>query len=533
MRTKRVLIVGGGSSGWTTAAYLNAVLNVGEQKFVDISLIESPDVPRIGVGEATIPNINRTLASIGIDEAEFMKAVDGTFKQSIRFVNWLDNNREFYHHPFCRYGPGPGDDAGRRWLMSDRSLPFMNTVSAQPGICEMDLSPKMLDNEDSGLALVYAFHMDALKFADYLTAFATARGVSHHRDHVIDVDMHENGYVAAVQTASGKHLSADLFIDCTGFAAQLIEKKLGIGWVDCSRWLLCDRAITMNVPYEHHYPGYVRPYTTATALSAGWVWDIPLQTRRALGYVHSSAFLEENHAEKELRAFEGAHAASLPSRVVNFKVGRRKQQWAANCIAIGLAGGFIEPLESTGLYLSQIASEALAEYFPYTEDMAPLAFRFNRVMANRFHEILDFINMHYCLTRRTDTDFWREIRRPERINDRLKAKLDYWRIKPPSAYDFEDQFFPGQPDMRLDSGGASGDNRYPIDTGRLWNHHSYENVLYGMDYLRDECRAWYGENRPRPGVLKKVRDAIESAPGKLPPHDVWLKRMVGMADFEG
>jgi tryptophan halogenase len=287
----------------------------------------------------------------------------------------------------------------------------------------------------------------------------------------------------------------------------------------------------MNVPYEHHYPGYVRPYTTATALSAGWVWDIPLQTRRSLGYVHSSAHLSADDAEKELRAFEGGHAESLPSRIVNFKVGRREQPWTANCIAIGLSGGFIEPLESTGLYLSQIAAEILVEYFPHTDDMAPMAFRFNRIMANRFYEILDFINMHYCLTRRTDTEFWREIGRPERVNDRLRAKLDFWKIKPPSSYDFEDQFFPGQPDSELFTGGPAGDNRYPIDTGRLWNHHSYENILYGMDYLRDECREWYGADRPRTAILKRVLNAVDAAPGKLPPHDVWLKKMAGMADY--
>jgi tryptophan halogenase len=326
-------------------------------------------------------------------------------------------------------------------------------------------------------------------------------------------------------------LEADLFIDCTGFSAQLIEKKLGVGFADCSQWLLCDRAVTMNVPYEHHYPGYVRPYTAATALSAGWVWEIPLQNRRSLGYVHSSAHLSADDAEKELRAFEGDHSDGLSSRVVDFMVGRREQPWTANCVAIGLSAGFIEPLESTGLYLSQVASSLLSEHFPYTDDMAPFAFRFNRLMTNRFYEILDFINMHYCLTRRTDTEFWREIRRPERINDRLKAKLDFWRIKPPTVSDFEDQFFPGQPDMPLVSGGALGDNRYPIDTGRLWNHHSYENILYGMDFLRDECQERYGDKRPRPAVLKQVLDAVNAAPGKLPPHDVWLQRMVGMADY--
>ncbi len=152
-------------------------------------------------------------------------------------------------------------------------------------------------------------------------------------------------------------------------------------------------------------------------------------------------------------------------------------------------------------------------------------------MQNRFHEILDFINMHYCLTRRADTEFWREVRRPERINDRLRAKLDYWRIKPVSVSDFEDQFFPGQAEIPLVSGDVSGDNRFPIDTGRLWNHYSYETILYGMDFLRDECRERYGRNRPRPAVLKKVLNAIKAGPDKLPPHDVWLQRLVGMADY--
>ena len=538
MKTKRVIVVGGGSAGWTAAAYLNAALNVGDQKVVEISLVESPDVPRIGVGEATIPNIRHTLAVMGIDELDFMRAVDGTFKQSIRYVNWLDDKRKFYHHPFCRYGSGPGDDGGRRWLKSDRSVPFTNTVSAQPVICEMGLSPKMLGNENSVIPLEYAFHMDAVKFADYLNAFSTARGVTGYVDHVIGIDMHENGNIAAIQTKSGKRMEADLFIDCTGFAAELIGKKLGVGFTDCSKWLLCDRAITINVPYDHYYPGYVRPYTSATALSAGWVWEIPLQTRDSFGYVHSSAFISADEAEKELRAFVGNHTEPLNSGIVNFMVGRRQQPWTANCIALGLSGGFIEPLESTGLYLAQVASGLLVEHFPYTDDMAPLAFRFNRIMRNRFYEILDFINMHYCLTRRKDTEFWRQVGRPEMINDRLRAKLDYWRIKPPSVSDFADQFFPTQAGMPPSSemgpsetAGVAGDKRSPIDTGGLWNHHSYEHILYGMDFLSDECREWYGENRPRPDVLKEVLDAVNTAPDKLPPHDVWLKHMVGMADY--
>ncbi len=525
----RVLVVGGGSAGWMAAAYLTAALNR-DEKTADIALIESPDVPRIGVGEATIPNINHILRVIGIDEEDFMRRVDGTFKQSIRYVNWLEGRGDFYHHPFSRYRPSPIDTTGRDWLMSDRSIPFTETVTAQTAFCELGLSPKMVGQWDFGTPLSYAFHMNALKFADYLCEVSTARGVTHHLDHVVDVHTHEDGAIDAVSTKSGQRLEADLFIDCTGFAALLMEKTLGVDWVDCSQWLLCDRAITMAVPYEHHYRGYVRPFTTATALSNGWVWEIPLQDKRSLGYVHSSSLLEKEDAEREIRRFEGAHAESLDTRFIYFKVGYREKAWVKNCIAIGLAGNFIEPLESTGLYLSDLATVILTEHFPHHGDMEALAFRFNRVMVNRFYEILDFINMHYCLTRRTDTEFWREVQKSERINDRLQAKLDFWRVKPPSPSDFEDQFVPGQPNRPLESR-LSGDHRAPIDTAGLWGYESYEAILYGMDFLREECDAWFGTDRPKTRVLPRVIQKLQMAPQKLVRHEEWLHQVLGMPRY--
>jgi tryptophan halogenase len=531
IETKRVLIVGGGSSGWMAAAYLEAALNRDGRRFADISLIESPDVPRIGVGEATIPSIKHILATIGIDEVEFLRRVDGTFKQAIKYVNWLDGGGESYYHPFRILRMDPVDSSSLNWLRSDRSIPFAETVSQQPVMCDLNLAPQMLGRWDFGPQLRYAFHMNALKFADYLCELATSRGVKHCLDHVVDVEMAENGDIAAVKTKGGERLEADLFIDCTGFAGLLIEKKLGVGWVDCSQWLLCDRATVMRVPYEHHYPGYVRPYTTATALSAGWVWEIPLQDNRSLGYVHSSTFLNDDDADKEIRTFEGEHAGSLDARIVHFKVGRREKAWVRNCVAIGLSGGFIEPLESTGLYLSDQATVMLTEYFPYHGDMAPLAFRFNRIMANRFYEILDFINMHYCLTRRADTAFWREVQKPARITERLQAKLDFWKIKPPSVADFEDQWFPGQPDSPLSSGNLPGDHRSPIDTSSAFPLASYKAILYGMDFLNAECDKWYGTNRPATRVSQRITERLRDAPHKLPTHDVWLRRMVGMADY--
>lgn len=532
MKSRRVLIVGGGSSGWMTAAYLEAALRDDPRANVEITLIESPDIPRIGVGEATIPSITHVLSVIGVNLAEFMRAVDGTFKQSIKHVNWLHNNGHSYHHPFCREVNPSIDRTGLDWLISDRSIPYMETVSAQPKLCHLGMAPMMMSQWDFGAPLAYAFHLNAQKFADYLRDIATRRGVMHVLDDVTDTQLKEDGNIAAVKTKQGKTLTADLFIDCTGFASLLIEKALNAGWVDFSQWLLCDRALVMRIPHEQYYPGQVRPYTTATALSSGWVWETVLTTGRAIGYVHSSDHISLERAEEELRAYEGPHSKDLSARSVDFKVGMREKAWVKNCIAIGLSGGFIEPLESTGLYLSYMAAIVLQEHFPYRdEDMETMAFRANRVMATRYQEVLDFINMHYCLTKRTDTDFWRDVQRPEHIVPRLKAKLDYWKLKPPSAIDFVDQFMPGMSSDGMDPGSFPGDHRPLVDTGGLWNHKSYECILYGMDFMADEYRERYGSNRPKPHVAQPVIDRLRAAPSKLPPHDVWLQRVLGMENY--
>jgi tryptophan halogenase len=531
IRPKRVVIVGGGSAGWMAAAYLDAALNQPNRRVAEITLVESPDVPRIGVGEATIPSINHILAVIGINEIDLLRRVDGTFKHAIKYVNWLDGDGDAYYHAFGRRRMQPIDFSASDWLRSDRSIPFSETISAQPALCEACIGPHQLPGNPKVAQFTYAYHMNALKFADYLCEIATSRGVTHYRDHVTEVEMAENGDIAAVRTRGGQRLEGDLFVDCTGFAALLIEQKLGVEWIDCSQWLLCDRATTMHVPYEHHYPGYLRPYTTATALSAGWVWEIPLQDKRSLGYVHSSAFIDDDKAEQEVRAFEGQHSESLDTRIVHFKVGHREKAWVRNCVAIGLSGGFIEPLESTGLYLSDLATVMLSEHFPNHDDMAPLAFRFNRIMADRFYEILDFINLHYCLTRRTDNDYWREVGKPERMHDRVRAKLEFWRSKPPSLLDFDDASFPGELAIPLPSGGGPGDHRPPVDTAGVFGLSSYEAILYGMDFLHTECDHWYGKNRPPTQVLGPIAQRVDIAKQRMPNHDDWLQQVCGMPAY--
>ena len=530
MNPRKILIVGGASAGWLTAAHLHSVLNRDGRELVNISVLESLETPVSGVGESTLPNINRILAILGVDQQEFMRRVDGTFKQGSKFVNWLHNEGEYFYHPFSMPRSGVVDRSGQRWLKSNRSVPFAETVSAQPMLCEQDLSPRMLSRWDFGPPLTYAFHVDELKFANYLRELLTDR-VTQHTGQIAAVEMAGNGDIAAVNSSNGERLEADLFIDCTGSAALLSGKELDVAWVDCSEWLLCDRALSIRVPYEQHYPGYVHPYTTATALSAGWAWDIPLQDSRSLGYVYSSAFLSEEAADRELRFLEGSHADSVTSTETRFKTGHRENAWVRNCISIGAASASIDPLESTGLHMIDVAATMLVEHFPYGEEMGPLAYRYNRIMKNRFYEILDFVNLHYCLTRRTDTDFWREVQRPERINERLQAKLSFWRVKQPTPMDFEDQFFPGQSDTPLPSSKVAGDYRSPVDTASLWDHENYEVVLYGMDFLNEECDDWFGEQRPNPGVPRHIVERLRLAPQKLPPHAIWLQQVCGMPNY--
>ncbi len=531
---RKVVIVGGGSAGWTTAAYLNGALNDrGQNKQVDITLIESPDIPRISIGEATIPTIEHTLAVIGVEETDFMKKTDATFKQSIKYTNWLHNDNSFYHHPFSRTRPGPIDRSGQRWMESLRNIPFMETVTAQPIICEINRSPKSLGKWDFGAPLKYAYHMDAQKFADYLRDFSVVRGVTHIQANVTNTKVSENGYIQHVVLDDSSEIKGDLFIDCTGFRALLINKALGVPYEDFSKWLFNDQAIVAQFPYDSYFPGVIRPYTTATALSNGWVWDIPMQSRRSVGYVHSSRYTDTESARSELIAYQGCSSSELETRLIKFRVGQRRKAWQGNCIAIGLAGGFVEPLESTGLYMCDLAAVMLAEHFPYTDQhMDQLAYRFNRIISNRYYEILDFINMHFCLTRRTDTQYWKDIQKPEHITDRLLAKLEHWKIKAPTRADFDDQSFYGYTYNASSTDSFDIDPRPPVDTAGLWNHESYEAILFGMDFRGPEFNQKYGTSRQSAKVHPFVINRVKQAPQKLPPHHIWLHHQLGMPQWK-
>jgi tryptophan halogenase len=532
MNNRKVLIVGGGMAGWMTAAYLDAVLNRGERNAATISLLESPMRESPATGEATTPEFSRFLATLGIDRLQFMRRAGGTFRQAGKFVNWLNNADEHFYHTVSAQRPGTVDMSAQRWLKSNRCVPFAETFSAQPQLSEMNLAPLMIERWDFGAPLPHAFHVDVPRLTELLQEVSIAAGVTRHSGQISTTEMAANGDIAAVHSDSGERIEADLFIDCSGSEALLIGRELGSDWVDCSEWLICDTELSIDVPYETFYPGYVPPYTKVTAASAGWIRDVPLLGARSLSFVYCSDFLDHDDAERELRVAEGPHSDSLNSSSRQFQSGHRKNAWVRNCIAIGDASSCIDPLEPSSIYMIEHAAAMLAEHFPLGDELTPLAFRYNRIMSNRFYELLDFANLHYCLTRREDSAFWREVQRPERVSDRLQAKLNYWRVKRPTTADFEDQFFPGQSSQPLASGTIDGDYRGPIDTAGLWDQQDYECVLYGMEFLNDECDEWFGTERPDSLVAKNVVDRLKTAPSKLPSHAQWLQHFCGMPDYD-
>ena len=496
---QQVLIVGGGSAGWLAACYMDALLNGAGPRRVAFTVLESPTIGRIGVGEATIPSMRETLRRIGIDERSFMQAASATCKQGILFEGWSGPG-ETYFHPFDRFQSGAYfDQAGMQWILGSDPPAFADMVSAQPALAARNLSPKRPGDGDYKGALAYAYHMDAELFADHLAMVGRGRGITHLRDEVVDVAVGADGLIASVGTAQGHTVSADLYIDCTGFAAVLSRGALKVPFQDYGQWLLCDRAVALRIPHPEPTPE-VRPFTTATALSAGWRWDIGLSDRRGLGYVYSSAFLSDDAAAAELKASVGAEAEGMEPRRLAFRTGCSTAPWTGNCVAIGLSSGFIEPLESTGLYLVELAAHLLVEHFPAGGEMRPLAAKFNRLIVQRYEEILDFVALHYCLTRRTDTPFWREVAKAERIPPRLRQLLDLWAVKPPTPSDFTDSM-------------------------QVFNEKNWEYILFGMGWRPPSLTS--GARRLATAVPPFIEAAVAELSGSLLSHRACLAALHG------
>jgi tryptophan halogenase len=420
---KNILIVGGGTAGWMAATYLAAQLGATGGR---VTLVEAPTIPTIGVGEATVPPLVGYLRVLGISEDEFMRKSHATYKLGIKFIGWHDRSAEdAYWHPF---GPVGGNIDGMPlfhfWLKSRRAgnaEGAYTSYSLQALLGEQEKAPRAAAGStplyDRGQ---YAYHLDAGAFAEFLKGEALKRGAHHVADEVTEVVLGERGHIDSVVTKQHGALRADLYIDCSGFRALLAEQALGDPFIDWSSSLLCDRALAAPLPLGPRTP----PYTRATALSAGWVWQIPLTHRVGNGYVYSSKFLGEEAAGRELAALLGVGLDVLQPRMLKMKVGRRTRCWQGNCIAIGLASGFVEPIESTGIFIIQRALALLLSYFPDLDFEPHLARRYNERMAATYDEIRDFILAHYVLTRRDDSPFWnayRNLALPDSLRELLEV----------------------------------------------------------------------------------------------------------------
>ena len=437
-----VLIVGGGTAGWLTAAFLARTLGAGTDQAVRITVVESKEIGIIGVGEGTFPSIRGTLAAIGIDEARFVRECNATFKQGIKFVDWVRPKGapgiDHYLHPFSLPSQKPGGpELLPYWLQgaAGENIPFAEAASMQKRVADASLGPKRFNDGDFLGPMNYAYHFDATRFASMLSEHAGSLGVKHILATVENVRLDDDGAIAAVLTKENGEIKADLYIDCTGFRAALIGDAMGVPFRKIDDVLFVDRALAVQVPYPQS-DAPIPSYTISTAKEAGWVWDIGLQQRRGVGYVYSSRHTSDVRAEQVLRDYIGLSPEDINPRMLKLNVGYREVQWIKNCVAVGLSGGFLEPLEASGIGLIETAAYLVSFLFPHNGDTAPVAKVFNQMMKERYERVVDFVKMHYCLTQRTDHQFWIDNTDPGSIPETLRDKLAMWRCRPPHRMDF-------------------------------------------------------------------------------------------------
>lgn len=425
---KQITIVGGGTAGWMAAAALSKLLPQGA---VNITLIESEQIGTVGVGEATVPHIRFFNAKLGFDEAEFMARTMATYKLGIEFCNWRRQG-DCYIHPFGAFGESAlftartlgaafhhywlrGHQLGFAESFHDYSLPI---AAAKAGKFDFPQS-----SPESPLSTYsYAYQFDASLYAAFLRQYAEGRGVKRIEGVIgAVVQNEESGFVESVQLHTGEQCSGDLFIDCSGFRGLLIEQTLKTGFEDWSHWLPCDRAYAAPCSSASE----LMPYTRATAMDAGWVWRIPLQHRVGNGHVYSSGFCSDEKALQTLVEQMESEPQMEPKQL-RFKAGKRRKQWSKNVVAIGLASGFLEPLESTSIHLIQLALGYLVDLFPSGELDPAYENEFNRIMSLEYERIRDFLILHYCATERDDSEFWNYCRTMS-IPDSLAYKMELFK----------------------------------------------------------------------------------------------------------
>lgn len=490
-RLRRIVVVGGGSAGWMSAAALaNAT-----QGQCAITLVESDAIGTVGVGEATIPPIRLFNRVLGLDEREFLRRTKGTFKLGIQFVDWARQGHSYFH-PFGPHGRNFDTVSLHHHWLKARENGETSTLHehsmAWAAACRNRFAPPVQDPRNVLSTYDYAYHFDAGLYAAFLREYSEARGVERREGTVTDVHLNpDSGFVESVQMASGDRIEGDLFIDCSGFRALLIGEAMKIGYRDWSDWLPCDRAVTVpSAP-----GGELTPYTRSTAHTAGWQWRIPLQHRTGNGYVYCSRHVSDDEAAATLLAHLDGEPLAEP-RTLQFTTGRREKFWEKNVIAVGLSSGFMEPLESTSLHLVQAAVSRLLGFFPDRDFDSALIEEYNRITINEFERIRDFLILHYKLTERDDAPLWRECRDMS-VPTPLENKLYHFGAYGRLVADGADLFGP-------DSWLAVhiGQNHWPKSVDPL------------LAFRTVDGAAW----------LAKLRTAMAAAADQMPEHQAFIAK---------
>ncbi|MYN16041.1 tryptophan halogenase [Rugamonas sp. FT107W] len=494
---RRIVIVGGGTAGWMTAAPLAQRLARHPTQPCEVTLVESPEIGTIGVGEATLPTIRAYNEALGLDGADFVGKTQASFKLGIEFQDWGHVGNRFFHG-FGDFGPPlAGYGAHQHWLRLAQAFNHMPVLEnwSMPSVMARHGKFTPPNEEAPGVtdAYSYGFHFDASLYAAYLRDYAVARGVRRIEGMIVDVERHpESGFVTAVKLGDGRRVEGDLFIDCSGFRGLLIEGALEAGYEDWSAYLPCNSALAVPCASA----AQLTPYTRSTAKEAGWLWRIPLQHRTGNGHVYSSGFTSDERARRVL--LDGLDGAALDEpRQLRFVTGRRRKSWVKNVVAIGLSAGFVEPLESTSISLIETAVGKLLELFPERDCRPELADEFNRVMRIRYESVRDFIILHYKLTKRDDSEFWRYCA-DMAIPDSLRHQIELFRETGRVAI--------------LDHGGFA--------------EPSFVAMMMGLGVVPKRCDPLAGrvDIRVVHGHFAELRDLIARAVAGMPDHGAYVAR---------
>ena len=480
-RIRNVVILGGGTAGWMTAAYLGKALESG----VSITVLEAPSIPRIGVGEATVPNLQRAFFDfLGLSEEEWMPECNAAFKTAVKFINWrtpgagstqtrqLGDRPDHFYHPFGLLPESGGVPLSHYWfndLKAGRTTEqFDDACFRETAIMDAGRAPRYLDGRR---ATRYAWHFDAHLVADFLRRFATEKqGVIHVQDEMTHAVQDSRGHITALHTKTGKVLEADLFVDCSGFRSLLIHQVMREPFLDMSDHLLNDRAVATALPNDDEANG-VEPYTSSIAMSSGWAWKIPMLGRHGSGYVYSSRFASQDEATAEFAAMWGLDPEKHTFNHVKFRTGRNRRTWVKNVVSIGLSSCFVEPLESTGIYFITAAIHQLAKHFPNRNFDQILIDRFNTEINEMFDDTRDFLQAHFYYAPRMDTPFWRA-NKELHLADQIKEKVAMYKaglpVCPPSTS--EDGYY----------------GSFEAEFKNFWTNGSYYCIFAGLGLLPDQ-----------------------------------------------